>query len=185
MRASKNTRRNQGRRILVGVGILSLGFLGVFTVQQLWGGSPRLLSVQEVSDFGNSCYRPSDDGIRNDSSSQNLFTAFETRTVYAQDANTVIQNAQKAMGDVQAVTAQIGDIKRLFSNVKTRGGWGETQVKAMLDDILPPGAYETNKKVRPDSDDLNRCEVSPDVGHGLTACGTSWAGSRRPRSYAA
>jgi DNA recombination protein RmuC len=61
---------------------------------------------------------------------------------------------QKAMGDVQAVTAQIGDIKRLFSNVKTRGGWGETQVRAMLDDILPPGAYETNKKVRPDSDDV-------------------------------
>jgi DNA recombination protein RmuC len=60
---------------------------------------------------------------------------------------------QKAMGDVQAVTAQIGDIKRLFSNVKTRGGWGETQVRAMLDDILPPGAYETNKKVRPDSDE--------------------------------
>ena len=43
---------------------------------------------------------------------------------------------QKAMGDVQAVTAQIGDIKRLFSNVKTRGGWGETQVRAMLDDKL-------------------------------------------------
>ena len=61
---------------------------------------------------------------------------------------------QKAMSDVQAVTAQIGDIKRLFSNVKTRGGWGESQVRAMLDDILPPGAYETNKKVRPDSDDV-------------------------------
>lgn len=61
---------------------------------------------------------------------------------------------QKAMGDVQAVTSQIGDIKRLFSNVKTRGGWGETQVRALLDDILPPGAYETNKKVRPDSDDV-------------------------------
>ena len=55
---------------------------------------------------------------------------------------------QKAMGDVQAVTAQIGDIKRLFSNVKTRGGWGETQVRAMLDDILPPGEYETNCRVR-------------------------------------
>jgi DNA recombination protein RmuC len=61
---------------------------------------------------------------------------------------------QKAMGDVQAVTAQIGDIRRLFTNVKTRGGWGETQVKAMLDDILPPGAYEANKRVRPDSDDV-------------------------------
>ena len=61
---------------------------------------------------------------------------------------------QKAMGDVQAVTAQIGDIKRLFANVKTRGGWGEAQVRAMLDDILPPGAYEMNRKVRADSDDV-------------------------------
>jgi DNA recombination protein RmuC len=60
---------------------------------------------------------------------------------------------QKAMGDVQAVTAQIGDIKRLFANVKTRGGWGETQVRAMLDDILPAGAYETNVRVRAGSDD--------------------------------
>jgi DNA recombination protein RmuC len=61
---------------------------------------------------------------------------------------------QKAMGDVQAVTAQIGDIKRLFSNVKTRGGWGETQVRAMLDDILPAGEYETNCRVRADSNDV-------------------------------
>jgi DNA recombination protein RmuC len=60
---------------------------------------------------------------------------------------------QKAMSDVQAVTAQIGDIKRLFSNVKTRGGWGETQVRGMLDDVLPPGSYETNCKLRADSDD--------------------------------
>lgn len=60
---------------------------------------------------------------------------------------------QKAMGDVQAVTAQIGDIKRLFSNVKTRGGWGETQVRALLDDILPPGSYETNCRLSPDSDE--------------------------------
>jgi DNA recombination protein RmuC len=60
---------------------------------------------------------------------------------------------QKAMGDVQAVTAQIGDIKRLFGNVKTRGGWGETQVRAVLDDILPAGGYETNWKPRPDSDE--------------------------------
>ncbi|MBE9604168.1 DNA recombination protein RmuC [Acetobacteraceae bacterium H6797] len=58
---------------------------------------------------------------------------------------------QKAMGDVQAVTGQIGDIKRLFSNVKTRGGWGETQVRLLLDDLLPPGSYETNIKLSPDS----------------------------------
>jgi DNA recombination protein RmuC len=60
---------------------------------------------------------------------------------------------QKAMGEMQAVGAQIGDIKRLFGNVKTRGGWGETQVRAMLDDILPAGAYETNWQPRAESRD--------------------------------
>ncbi len=60
----------------------------------------------------------------------------------------------KAMTDVQAVTTQIVDIKRLFSNVKTRGGWGEAQVRALLDDILPPGSYEENKKLSEDSGEL-------------------------------
>jgi len=60
---------------------------------------------------------------------------------------------QKAMGDVQAVTAQIGDLRRVFSNVKTRGGWGETQLKALLDDMLPVGAYDTNRKLRENSDE--------------------------------
>ncbi len=60
---------------------------------------------------------------------------------------------QKAMGEVQAVTAEIGDIKRIFANVKTRGGWGETQLRAMLDDLLPPGAYEANCKLREESDE--------------------------------
>ena len=60
---------------------------------------------------------------------------------------------QKAMGEVQAVTAEIGDIKRIFANVKTRGGWGETQLRAMLDDLLPAGAYEANCKLGPESDE--------------------------------
>lgn len=51
---------------------------------------------------------------------------------------------QKALGEVTSVTAQIGDLKRLFSNVKTRGGWGEAQCRAILDDILPEGSYDMN-----------------------------------------
>ncbi len=35
-------------------------------------------------------------------------------------------------------------MKRLFSNVKTRGGWGEAQLGAMLEQILPPGSYQPN-----------------------------------------
>ncbi|MCW8087113.1 DNA recombination protein RmuC [Sabulicella glaciei] len=61
---------------------------------------------------------------------------------------------QQMMGNVQSVATQVGDLKRLFGNIKTRGGWGEAQLKQMLDDFLPPGAYETNVKLREDSLDV-------------------------------
>lgn len=54
---------------------------------------------------------------------------------------------QKAMGEVSAMTAQIGDLKRLFGNVKTRGGWGEAQLRAILEDVLPPGTFEANRRL--------------------------------------
>ncbi len=60
---------------------------------------------------------------------------------------------QKAVGDVQAVAAQIGDLKRVFANVKTRGGWGEAQLRALLDDIIPDG-YIANARLREGSDDI-------------------------------
>jgi DNA recombination protein RmuC len=55
---------------------------------------------------------------------------------------------QQAMGEVQSAAAQIGDLKRIFSNVKTRGGWGEAQLGAMLEQVLPPGAFEKNYVVQ-------------------------------------
>jgi DNA recombination protein RmuC len=58
---------------------------------------------------------------------------------------------QKAMVDVQSVTAQIGDLKKIFSNVKSRGGWGETQLKALLDDLLPEGSIVCNARLREQS----------------------------------
>ena len=51
---------------------------------------------------------------------------------------------QKALSEVAMVSAGIGDLKRIFSNVKTRGGWGETQLRALLDDLLPTGSYHAN-----------------------------------------
>ena len=55
---------------------------------------------------------------------------------------------QQAMGEVQSAAAQIGDLKRIFSNVKTRGGWGEAQLGALLEEVLPPGAFERNFCIR-------------------------------------
>ncbi|KXV62199.1 DNA recombination protein RmuC [Acetobacter orleanensis] len=59
---------------------------------------------------------------------------------------------QTAMGEVRAMTAQISDLKRLFGNVKTRGGWGEAQLKAILDDVLPEGSYDSNVRLGPGND---------------------------------
>jgi DNA recombination protein RmuC len=61
---------------------------------------------------------------------------------------------QKAMGEVSAMTAQIGDLKRLFSNVKTRGGWGEAQLRTILDDVLPTGSYESNCRLAAGSNEV-------------------------------
>ncbi|HEX2151866.1 MAG TPA: DNA recombination protein RmuC [Stellaceae bacterium] len=57
---------------------------------------------------------------------------------------------QQAIGQVLDVTNQIGNLQRLFSNVKARGGWGEAHIQALLDDVLPPGAYETNLRIGED-----------------------------------
>ncbi len=61
---------------------------------------------------------------------------------------------QQMMGNVQAVASQVGDLKRLFGNVKARGGWGESQVRALLEDILPTGTWDSNVRLREDSLDV-------------------------------
>ncbi len=61
---------------------------------------------------------------------------------------------QQAIGQVQSVAGEVGDLKRLFSNVKSRGGWGEAQLEAMLTDILPVGAFEKNFRVKEGSGEM-------------------------------
>ena len=58
---------------------------------------------------------------------------------------------QQAIGQVQSVATQVGDLKRLFSNVKARGGWGESQIRQILEDTLPPGTFEPNFRADPNS----------------------------------
>jgi DNA recombination protein RmuC len=74
---------------------------------------------------------------------------------------------QQAVGDVQAVAAQIGDMKRIFAGVKTRGVWGEAQLRATLDDLLPDG-YAANVRLREDSADVVEfCLRMPGRGEGV------------------
>jgi len=79
---------------------------------------------------------------------EQLQSALERRlTESFQRVTQQFAEVQQAIGQVQSVAGQIGDLKRLFANVKMRGGVGEGHLRAVLDDFLPPGAYETNLRI--------------------------------------
>lgn len=55
---------------------------------------------------------------------------------------------QKGLGEMQSLATGVGDLKRVLSNVKTRGVMGEYQLAAILENILAPDQYEYNVPVR-------------------------------------
>ena len=59
---------------------------------------------------------------------------------------------QKGLGEMQNLAAGVGDLKKVLSNVKTRGVLGEIQLGNILEQILAPEQYETNVKTKKGSD---------------------------------
>ena len=53
--------------------------------------------------------------------------------------------------EMQTLASGVGDLKRVLSNVKARGTWGEVQLGAILAQVLAPGQYEKNVRPAPDS----------------------------------
>ena len=51
---------------------------------------------------------------------------------------------QKGLGEMQTLAQDVGGLKRVLSNVKMRGGFGEVQLHMMLESILAPEQYEAN-----------------------------------------
>lgn len=61
---------------------------------------------------------------------------------------------QKGLGEMQTLAAGVGDLKKVLSNVKTRGVLGEIQLGNILEQILAPEQYEANVKTKKGSDAL-------------------------------
>lgn len=62
-----------------------------------------------------------------------------------------LEQVQRGLGEMQALAVGVGDLKRVLSNVKTRGTWGEVQLGAIIEQILTPEQYGTNVATRPAS----------------------------------
>jgi DNA recombination protein RmuC len=62
-----------------------------------------------------------------------------------------LEAVQRGLGEMQNLAAGVGDLQRVLTNVKVRGTWAEVQLGNLLDQILAPGQYEKNVRVKPDS----------------------------------
>jgi DNA recombination protein RmuC len=62
-----------------------------------------------------------------------------------------LDQVHKGLGEMQTLATGVGDLKRVLTNVKSRGTWGEVQLGALLADLLPPGQYAQNIVTRPGS----------------------------------
>lgn len=68
--------------------------------------------------------------------------------------NEQLENVQKGLGEMQALAQDVGGLKKVLTNVKTRGNIGEIQLGMLLEQILAPEQYEANVKTKKGSDAL-------------------------------
>jgi len=64
-----------------------------------------------------------------------------------------LEQVHRGLGEMQMLAAGVGDLKRVLSNVKTRGIWGEVQLSALLEQLLTAEQFSANVATRPESNE--------------------------------
>lgn len=59
-----------------------------------------------------------------------------------------LESVQKGLGEMKSLAQDVGGLKKVLSNVKTRGTFGEVQLGALLEQMLSPEQYEANVKTK-------------------------------------
>ena len=62
-----------------------------------------------------------------------------------------LEQVHRGLGEMQSLAAGVGDLKRVLTNVKTRGTWGEVQLSALLEQLLTADQFAANVATRPGS----------------------------------
>ena len=65
-----------------------------------------------------------------------------------------LELVHKGLGEMQTLASDVSDFKRVLTNVKTRGTWGEVQLESLLDQVFIKDHYAKQVKVNPSSNDL-------------------------------
>lgn len=69
-----------------------------------------------------------------------------------------LESVQKGLGEMQVLASGVGDLKKVLSNVSTRGALGELQLARILEEMMHPSQYESNVVTVPGSN--NRVEFA-------------------------
>jgi len=64
-----------------------------------------------------------------------------------------LEAVHKGLGEMQTLAAGVGDLKKVLTNVKTRGTWGEVQLESLLEQMLTSSQYEKNVATVPGSNE--------------------------------
>ena len=62
-----------------------------------------------------------------------------------------LEKVHQGLGEMQQLAIGVGDLKRVLTNVKTRGTWGEVQLEMVLEQMLTPDQYAKNVETIPNS----------------------------------
>ncbi len=62
-----------------------------------------------------------------------------------------LEAVQRGLGEMQTLASGVGDLKRVLTNVKARGTWGEVQLGVLLEQILAPDQYDRNVHTKANS----------------------------------
>lgn len=92
-----------------------------------------------IRNMGNMIYRSQQEAA----GSQNSQLAEMNRSL-----NDAMAGVSKSLGEMQNLSSGVDDLKKILSNVKSRGVMGELQLEAIIEDILSPGQYEKNVAVK-------------------------------------
>ena len=59
-----------------------------------------------------------------------------------------LERVHQGLGEMHSLAAGVGDLKRVLTNVKARGTWGEVQLGSLLEQVLTPDQYQANVATR-------------------------------------
>jgi DNA recombination protein RmuC len=70
-----------------------------------------------------------------------------------------LELVHKGLGEMQSLASGVGDLKRVLTNVKTRGGWGEVQLEAILEQFFTAEQFAKQAAVKPGSAEKVDCAI--------------------------